>query len=253
MIATIAEIAVGILHNRDYELSRETSRENLRKIVRALWDYNDNHGHLPPSVVFDKKGQALYSWRVLILPYLGKNDLYQQFHLDDAWDSPHNKSLLSQIPEVYAPPRQITTREPYSTFYQVFDGYPAPFDRTGVEAFFRDYGKPPIEDENVSVVNLSHHRIPVSFVNGTGNTILVVEAGESVPWTRPQDLPFAWELPLPALGGLFRGDFHAAMADGSVQLVERQKVSDKQLKRAIRLRDPNIDLDPVLDVGGLIP
>ena len=33
------------------------------------------------------------------------------------------------------------------------------------------------------------------------NTILAVEAKREVPWTKPEDIPFNPELPLPQIGG----------------------------------------------------
>ena len=49
-------------------------------------------------------GKALLSWRVALLPFLEENELYKQFHLDEAWDSDHNKKLLAKMPRVFAPP-----------------------------------------------------------------------------------------------------------------------------------------------------
>ena len=43
---------------------------------------------------------------------------------------------------------------------------------------------------------------------------MVVEAGEAVPWTKPQDLPYDPNGPLPMLGGIFHYGFQAVMADG---------------------------------------
>ena len=38
------------------------------------------------------------SWRVLLLPYLEEKTLYEQFHLDEPWDSPNNKKLIERMP-----------------------------------------------------------------------------------------------------------------------------------------------------------
>jgi hypothetical protein len=59
-------------------------------------------------------------------------------------------------------------------------------------------------------------RIPATFTDGTSETILVVEAGTAVPWTKPDDVPYSPGRPVPRLGGLFPKVFHAAFADGSV-------------------------------------
>src|SRR5437867_12176876 len=67
------------------------SQNSLRQIARALLNYHEENGRLPPAVVYGKDSQPLYSWRVLLLPYLEDENLYRQFKLDEPWDGPHNK------------------------------------------------------------------------------------------------------------------------------------------------------------------
>ena len=42
---------------------------------------------------------------------------------------------------------------------------------------------------------------------------------ESLPWTKPEDLPFDPDGKLPKLGGLFENGFHALFCDGSVRFI----------------------------------
>jgi hypothetical protein len=155
-------------------------------------------------------GNALLSWRVALLPFLDENELYKQFHLNEPWDSPHNKKLLAKMPSVFAPPG-VKTREPYMTFYQVFVGDNAAFEK--------------------------HQALRVSdIVDGTSNTLLIVEAGNAVPWTKPEDLHFAADEPLPELGGLSPDIFNAAFADGSVHAISK-KMNPDQLRWAIQRND----------------
>ena len=52
--------------------------------------------------------------------------------------------------------------------------------------------------------------------DGTGKTLMVVEAADPVSWTKPKDLPYSPTGPLPKLGGLFRKKgFHVLTADGA--------------------------------------
>jgi len=69
-----------------------------------MHNYESTHGQMPPAVVYGSDGQALHSWRVLILPYIEQGELYRQFKLDEPWDSPHNIQLLPKMPRVYGPP-----------------------------------------------------------------------------------------------------------------------------------------------------
>ena len=49
----------------------------------------------------------------------------------------------------------------------------------------------------------------------------MVEAGEPVVWTKPDDLPFDEKKDLPKLGGLFDGEFHVLTADGAVHRAKK--------------------------------
>jgi hypothetical protein len=71
-----------------------------------------------------------------------------------------------------------------------------------------------------------------TFTDGLSNTILLVEGDERVPWTKPEDLHYAADRPLPKLGGLHRHGFVVAMADGSVRMVSK-KTSEKTIRAAI--------------------
>lgn len=202
---------------------RMRSVGNLKQIGLALHAYADRHGgKFPPAFVCDAQGHRLYSWRVLILPYLEQDDLYKQFKLDEPWDSPHNLALLPRMPLVYAPPKRwCVSYPPNSTFYQVFVGPGAAFE--GGEA-----------------VPLS------SFTDGVSDTILIAEGGQAVPWTKPEDLTFAADLPLPALGGLFRGGegqgFNAAFGDGHVAFYHQNWPGESKL-RALITRNGGEKLD----------
>src|SRR5260370_23303141 len=79
---------------------------------------------------------------------------------------------------------------------------------------------------------------PIACLDGTSNTILVVEAGASVPWTKPEDLPYVADQALPKFGGLFGGDFHALFADGVVKFLSA-RADEQQLRYAIMPADGN--------------
>jgi hypothetical protein len=203
---------------------RIQGQNNLHQLALGMHNFNDDHGQLPPAVVYDRDGKPLYSWRVLLLPYLGEENLYRDFHLDEPWDSPHNKALLSRMPKVYARPGATPGAET-TTFYQVFDGPGAAFDssnRGGLKPFDPNprgalgpgRGLPPglTLQQGASI-----SRIPATFADGMANMFLIVEAGDPVEWTRPADLHWDPNGPLPKLGGVSGTEFSAAFADGSVR------------------------------------
>jgi hypothetical protein len=210
---------------------RTQSINNLRQIGIAMHDYHDTFRHMPPAVVYDKTGKPLYSWRVLLLPFVEGNSVYRQFKLDEPWDNPHNKALLGQMPRVYAHPGSNSTTD---THYLVFDGQGAAFTsdpRFGPLKPFPQVGGL-VTDKTFSGGIMG--RIPGTFTDGTSNTILIVEADQAVPWSKPADLPFGPNQPLPPLGGLYgNGDFLVALVDSSIRTINRKKLSDSTLRAAI--------------------
>jgi hypothetical protein len=214
---------------------RKESDNNLHKIGIAFHNFNDAYGRLPPAIVFDKNGKPLYSWRVLLLPYLEQGTLYNQFHLDEPWDSPHNAPLSKTVVSVYSRPGM----DSHMTFYQVFNGPGAVYNLSnpmppGALVVCGPSGGKGFE----SASNIP--RIPATFLDGTSNTILMVEADESVPWAKPADIPYDQSKPLPKLGGLYSDDtFLVLLADGSRKTINRKTISDTTLRNAINPADGN--------------
>jgi RNA polymerase sigma factor (sigma-70 family) len=171
------------------------AQRNLKIIGLALHNYHDTYTHLPPPAIYGKDGKARLSWRVALLPFIEQDNLYRRFKLDEAWDSPHNKALLAEMPETYAA-TGAPHREPGMTYTQALVGPGAAFEP-------------------------SRKLRMVDVTDGTSNTIAIVEAAAPVPWTKPEDLPFVPEQALPRLGGVFQGDFNVLFLDGSVRSIGR--------------------------------
>src|SRR5262249_33912525 len=146
-----------------------------KQIGLAFHNYHDTYGYFPPPAITDQNGKALLSWRVAVLPYIEEDALYKQFKLGEAWDSAHNKKLLARMPKIFAP-IGVKTKQPHSTFWQVFTGPNTPWPTLGNKTRIAD------------------------FVDGTSNTLLVAEASEAVPWTKPVDIALVAKKPLPKLG-----------------------------------------------------
>jgi hypothetical protein len=167
-----------------------------------MHSYHDDKGALPPAAVLGQDGQPLLSWRVLLLPYIDQQSLYMEFKLDEPWDSPHNSKLIERMPPSYEPYRGCKM-PPHTTFFKVIRGPGTPFDRPGLR----------LKD----------------LKGGTSNTFLIIEAAEPVVWTKPDDLDYHPEEPLPRFGGILRdGTFRVLMADGSVW---QKEVADEEAIR----------------------
>jgi prepilin-type processing-associated H-X9-DG protein len=179
-------------------VARDQSVKNLRMIVIAMHNYHDTYKRLPFHAIYDKDGKTpLLSWRVAILPFIEEGPLYNEFKLDEPWDSRHNRQLINKMPKIYA----SVVKDPKGekgegvTHYQVFTGPDTVFDGA----------------KKMGVANIT---------DGLSNTFMVVEAKEPVLWTRPSDLEFPKEKDrLPGLGGLFKEGFHVAFCDGSVRFL----------------------------------
>jgi hypothetical protein len=205
--ATVGAVAAESMLRVRQAAARIQSVNNLKQIALAMHNYHDTNGGLPANAIYDKDGKPLLSWRVMLLPYLEANPLYNQFKLDEAWDSDHNKKLLEKIPKLYQAPAG-KPKHPYGTFYQVFHGKGAMFE-----------GKKGLRFADVT--------------DGLSNTIMVVEAGSDVPWTKPEDLPFDPDKALPKLGHLYSmPGFNAALGDGAVRFVSGN-IKEATLKKFI--------------------
>ena len=109
-------------------LSRALNANNLKEIALAFHDNYGKRRSLPAHALYSADGKTpLLSLRVDILPSLGQKNVYDQFKLDEPWDSELNKKLIAQMPKVYASP--IAEKgEPGKTFYQVVTGPETLFD-----------------------------------------------------------------------------------------------------------------------------
>jgi hypothetical protein len=150
---------------------RSIARDALKLIGLGMHNYHDTFDSLPAHDQ-GSKGHVGLSWRVHILPYVNAAPLYSEFHLDEPWDSEHNKALIPRMPEVYG------FSPEGKTSIHVFVGEGTPF------------GGKPIRIADVA--------------DGTSNTIMVVRAGEDTAdiWTKPGGLAFDKANPIQALGNI---------------------------------------------------
>ncbi len=245
---------------------RQQSSLQLKQIGLAMLNYEDRHRALPSQGIEyiapprpdtpAEGGQPRFerreglSWRVRILPFLERQALYDQFDFNQPWDHPTNKALISKMPLDFVSPNR-----PQQDGKTVYLGvvYPEDSEMDSVleEKAFQPYLKGTAFDSG------PRRRRPgmataklADFVDGTSNTICVVEANAdpAVIWTKPDD----WELnlasPRQGLDQLRPGGFLALFADASVRFIPSQ-VTDNDVRRLMSRLDGERFEGPILQTG----
>jgi hypothetical protein len=181
------------------EMQPAPGNNQLKQIGLALHNFAQANRVFPAGYSADANGKPLLSWRVYVLPYLGEDALYREFHLDEPWDSPHNKALIARMPPIYRSPR--SKAKPGLTNYLGAAGADGMFVRPS-----------PGSHLGTSFANI---------VDGTSNTIMTVETPDAsaVIWTKPGDFALNKQDPKKRLMGLVPGGFNAGFADGSVRFI----------------------------------
>ena len=183
---------------------RTQATNNLKQIAIAMHNFHDTYKAFPAGYTADANGKPLLSWRVHILPFVEQAQLYGQFHLDEPWDSPHNKTLIEQMPDVYRAPGSKSGA-----------GMTNSLGVSGADGVFV---RP---REGAPANRLDGGTSFAQIRDGTSNTIMVVEASDesAVIWTKPGDFSPDKEKPIQGLVGLRPNAFLVAFADGSVRLI----------------------------------
>jgi len=192
---------------------RTQCRNNLKEIGLALHDYHDTYGSFPPAYVADENGRPLYSWRVLILPWMDESPLYNEFDFSQPWDSPTNRKVLEQMPDIFHCPSDPSAPANTTSYVAVY----------GPDCVFS--ATTPIRIRDVT--------------DGTSNTIMVGEVtGTAIPWTKPEDVDVTVHPTIGSPGGFSSrhgGGTQFLFGDGSVQFISEN--IDPQTLRDLFLRN----------------
>ena len=215
--------------------AQEASRRShckcyLKQFGLALHNYHDTYGTFPPAFVLGPDGQPWHSWRVLILPFLECDPLYQEYRFDEPWDGPNNRKLLSKMPEVFVCPSRpcpvkadllasisfgllACDSHPLSTA----DGNTSYAAVLGQDCAFRGTVAVTIKD----------------ITDGVSTTAMIGESTRTkIPWTKPEDIDIGFH---PKIGdpdgfsGYHYLGCHFLMGDGTVKFIrddEPQKTVD---------------------------
>jgi hypothetical protein len=188
--------------------ARRTCSHNLRRIGEALREYEADYGCLPPASLAGADGKPAHSWRVLLLPYLGQQGLYDRYDFSQPWDSPHNAVLSSRMPEVFGCPADAESLANNESSYVVVVGPRA--------AFLANRG-----------------RLRAEISDDPATTVLVVESPVTgINWLEPRDISMdRFDPSINGRLGQSAGSFHpegahVLTADDSVRYLSNKTPSD---------------------------
>jgi hypothetical protein len=138
---------------------------NMRQIVLAMHNYESEHGRFPPAYIADEDGNPIHSWRILILPYLDQQNLFERYSMDEPWNGPNNRLLADEIDAIYRCPSHYSgdSKKNCTNYCLV----------TGKGTLFEADQAPAFDD----------------IKDGSSNTIILVEVNHSeIQWMEPRDL-----------------------------------------------------------------
>ncbi len=187
---------------------------NLKQIGLATHNYESAYGNFPTANYTlnlradwkpNRDPSNDLSWRVAILPYIEQENVFRLFKFDEPWDSATNRPLADKVIGQYTDAETPTD--------------PA----TRVRVFY----------DNGAMFTTGHRgHSMVGITDGTSNTIMYVEGGDKVTWSRFQEYRYDPKGPLPPLGKPNKGTFMVVMADGSIRSL-RKDMSETTLRNLI--------------------
>lgn len=224
LISTSVEDTLRKLETLRKLLGAESASDapgSMKQLALAMHNFHDNFGAFPAQSLVDQQGKRLLSWRVMVLPYLDQYALYQEFHLDEPWDSEHNRTLIEKMPAVFRSAGGNT--KPGTTRFVAPLTDRSTMGRVGPAVKMQD-----IKD-------------------GTSNTIWLLQADEShaVIWTKPDDLVIDEKDPIRSMIGPETKRFAVSLADGSVRFLSRDNDSSTLMSLF------SIDGGEIIDSGSL--
>ena len=187
-------------------LARQSvSKNNMKQLGLALWNYQEEHQTFPPGATFTAEGTPLHSWQSSILPFMDQSGLFEQIDLEKPWNDPANQQHFQRIVRGYVVP---WSDEIFSS-----DGY----------ALSHYVG-------NELLLKMNQGMSLSQITDGVSNTISEVERGDDFKaWGDPANLARPADVIGPDQKTLLPGGNLILFSDGRVQFVSN-KIDSQILK-----------------------
>ena len=226
----VVVICGGILLLPAVSAVREAARRascinNIKQINLALLNYESTYGEFPPAYVADENGKPMHSWRVLILPYLGYEEVFEKYNLDEPWNSPHNRSVTSMVsPGIFKCASDPSHDDGKTCFVMI----------VGPDCFAEG----------------STGRKMDQIPDGSSNTIMIAEIADSdIDWAEPRDLDATTmsyrindDSGSPCISSNHPGVANVGFVDGSVRSLSND-TSPQTVEQLIKINDGSPDYD----------
>jgi prepilin-type processing-associated H-X9-DG protein len=234
---------------------RARCQDNLRRVgLFAMWQYADPQMSLPggPQRLFELPGDARpnaeskfppgtwpnpelppehrLSWQFILLPHLGRDELYSSFNLTKAWDDDANAPPAATKVSELACPTQFDNSSPAIAPY------------IGVAGLGADAPTLTADDPNAGVFRYDGRTEVGKLKRGLSHTITILESGRHLgPWAAggPATVRGLDPADTPYIGGNRQFGGHpkganAAFADGSVRF-QSVDIAQKVLENLVTL------------------
>lgn len=191
---------------------RMVDSNNIRQIGLALLNYEATFKQFPPAYTVDADGNKLHSWRVAILPFLERPDLYEQVDFSKPWDAPENAAVRNAVIGVYQSPN-LEVRPGMTSFQAVIHPQGA---FSGSKATRQS-----------------------DITDGAGNTLLIMQAGRDhvVHWMEPSDVDLNYFQNMNPKANVYFGGTHVITCDGAARFL--QDSASSQERKSLVTRDGN--------------